>query len=270
MTPARWLGRCSPGDVRRIRQPSKSGRKGDNGRILVIGGSREYFGAPIHSLRAASLFVDLAFYSPFPDNNALARKVKLANQDVIVCAPKNLTATARRCDAILLGPGMAESVASKRIVDACLSLGKPTVLDAGAMLVANRKLWRADRVALTPHSGEFKRLFGVEASAASARAMAAKWNCSLLVKNHGEDYVTDGRVVFVNKSGIPAMAKGGTGDVLAGLAVAFAARNELLLSLKAAAFLNGAAGRLLEKKKSWAFSATDLAEAVPAAFALLR
>ncbi|OIO26730.1 NAD(P)H-hydrate dehydratase [Candidatus Micrarchaeota archaeon CG1_02_55_22] len=260
---------CRASDVAALKKPAKGSRKGENGVLLVVGGSKEYFGAPIHSLRAASFFVDLAFFSPFPENNSLARKVKIANQDVIVVS--DWRKAAERADALLVGPGLAVGAREKSLVDYCVGLGKPVVLDAGAIkLVSKDKLH--SRVALTPHAGEFKNAFGLTvpkgvAAAPVVKRVATESGCNILLKNAGIDLITDGKQVFLNKSGIPAMTKGGTGDVLAGLAAAFACRNDLLLSLRAAAYLNGAAARELEKKRGWAFTATDLAESVPDAYA---
>jgi NAD(P)H-hydrate epimerase len=258
---------CSASDVRAIRAPPKGSRKGENGVLLVIGGSKSYFGAPLHALRAASLFVDLGFFSPFPQNNALASQVKLANADLIV--ERDWRKAVKRADAILVGPGFEGTGAEKRLVDAVLRLGKPVVLDAPAIWLADKRLF-GPNVAVTPHAGEFEKAFGVVAGEKSCFEQARKFNCNILLKNHGVDYVTDGKKIFSNKSGIPAMTKGGTGDVLAGLAAAFACKTPLLASLKAAAFLNGFAGRRLYKRANFAFTATDLANEIPSAFAALR
>lgn len=258
---------CSASDVRAIKAPPTGSRKGENGVLLVIGGSKSYFGAPLHSLRAASLFVDLTFFSPFPQNDSLASRVKLANADLIV--EGDWRKAAKRPDAILVGPGFEGTGAEKKLVDAVLRLGKTVVLDAPAIWLADKGLF-GPNVALTPHAGEFEKAFGTKAGEKSCLESARKFNCSILLKNHGTDYVTDGKKIFSNRSGIPAMTKGGTGDVLAGLAAAFACRNPLLPSLKAAAFLNGFAGRRLYKRSSFAFTATDLAGEIPSAFAALR
>ena len=259
---------CRASDVAFLKRPRPGGRKGENGVLLVVGGSAEYFGAPIHALRAASFFVDLVFYSPFPENNSLARKVKVANQDVIVA--RDWRKAAGRADALLVGPGLAAGAKEEKLVDYCVGLGKPVVLDAGAVALVDKRELHS-RVALTPHAGEFRNAFGLAvprgASAAGvAKRVAGGLGCNILLKNAGVDVVTDGEKVFLNKTGVPALTKGGTGDVLAGLAAAFACRNGLLLSLRAAAYLNGAAARELEKKRGWAFTATDLAEAVPGAY----
>ncbi|MFH0922838.1 MAG: NAD(P)H-hydrate dehydratase, partial [Candidatus Micrarchaeota archaeon] len=129
---------------------------------------------------------------------------------------------------------------------------------------ADKKLFTKN-VLVTPHPLEFKALFGVEASPEEAKRQAKKWMCAVLLKRR-YCFVTDGVKVWKNDNGNEGMTKGGTGDVLAGLCAAFRCKNDLLLSAKSAAFINGFAADVLYTIQGAAFDADDLAESVAFAF----
>jgi NAD(P)H-hydrate epimerase len=243
-------------------------RKGENGMVAVIGGSRQYHGAPILAVRAANRFCDLVyFHSPFGLNNALVKRMKFEVAEVIVVDSARLARAVERSDCVLIGNGMAVNANTKRLVNGLLKKfwGKKFVLDAAALHVVDKKLL-SPRVGVTPHAGEFKALFGVEASAEQVFKQAKKYGCVVLLKRPAGDFISDGKRLFVNETGNAGMTKGGTGDCLAGLLAALACKNDLLTAACAAAFANGAAGDLLLKEKGFNYNASDLIEALPRAF----
>jgi len=253
--------------LKRLMRPAPSSRKGENGILLVVGGSEKYHGAPFYAVEAASRFADLIFFhSPAAEHKALLLEMRKKSREFIWTDTADLDATAKRADCILLGNGMGVSSRTKRIVNGLLRRhrGKRFVLDADALKVADKKLFRG-RVMVTPHAGEFKALFGSNASAAEAKKQARKWNCIVLLKgkaDFGADIISDGVHVAKNVTGNAGMTKGGTGDVLAGLAAALACKNSLFLAACAAAYLNGAAGDRLFKRFGFRYNASDLAKEV--------
>jgi len=249
--------------LKKLARPSPSSRKGDNGVLLVVGGSAKYHGAPLYAVEAASRFVDLVFFhSPAAEHRALLLEMRKKSREFIWTDARDLDATAKRADCILLGNGMGVSFRTKRVVNGLLRKhgNKKFVLDADALKVADKKLFNG-RVMVTPHAGEFKALFGVAASADEAKKQAAKWKCVVLLKGK-TDIISDGKLTMKNVTGNAGMTKGGTGDVLAGLAAALACKNGLFLSACAAAYLNGAAGDRLFKRFGFRYNASDLAEEI--------
>jgi NAD(P)H-hydrate epimerase len=178
----------------------------------------------------------------------------------------------RRLNAVLLGPGSGADARLAAAIGAALDAGAGIVLDADAFRVLaepNGLLARLNgRVLMTPHEGEFARVFGSPAPRIHAVVKAAaKTGASVLLK--GSDTVVadpDGKVV-INSGAPPELATAGSGDVLAGLAVGLLA-NRLSPTLAAliACWLHGKAASLFGP----GLVAGDLPDSVPRALAILR
>ncbi len=254
-----------PKTVRKLRL-NRFQRKGQNGILTIIGGSRRYHGAPLYAIQAAAPFVDLIyFYSPEKDNAWIARKMKTKSRAFITVLNRiELNAAVEKSGAVLAGNGLGENPSNKKLVNGLLRKFplKKFILDAGAMIVADKKLFR-NRAVLTPHAGEFLRCFKKKASAEEAKKQASKNRCVILLKGK-TDFITDGKGTFKNTTGNRGMTRGGTGDVLAGLVAALSTQNPLLLSAEAGAYLNGLAGDLVAKERK-AFTADDVAARLPEA-----
>lgn len=253
--------------VRQLRLPHSDSYKGRNGVLTVIGGSHKYHGAPLLALLAASRFVDLVyFYSPEKENVKLLAKLKAATRTFIGISAEELKATIKRSDAVLIGNGMTVDADSKRLVNGLLKAWpeKRFVLDAAALRVVDPARLGPNCL-LTPHANEFYALFGTPISPSTVESMAREMHCVILAKGKF-DLISDGRRTYRNLTGNEGMTKGGTGDVLAGLAAAFYCKSDALVSACAAAYLNGLAGDRLKKKVGIAFNADDLVAEIPHAF----
>ncbi len=185
-----------------------------------------------------------------------------------------------RKNAVLIGPGNGVSRETRGRALAALAAGKRTVLDADALSVfeanpatlfdaiANSK---SDAVVLTPHDGEFARVFGDLASGADrlARARAGAEAIGAVVVLKGGDTViaaADGRAA-INSNAPPELATAGTGDVLAGLVVGLLAQGMPAFEAAAAAcWLHGEAARRFGP----GLIAEDLSEALPGVLADLK
>lgn len=252
-----------PGNVKFLEKRRKDSHKGENGGILVIAGSKKYHGAGIFAARAASLFADLVFVLTEKENIPFVKK---ATPSIIVSElnKKNLTEFIERTDSILVGPGLSESKRNRELINYALKKfsEKKFVLDATALKLVNRKLLNKNCV-LTPHAGEFKKLFKERASEQEVLKQAKKFNCLIVLKG-SVDLISNGIHAYKNFSGNALLTAGGTGDVLAGTIAAFAAKNPLLDSALAGTFLTGFAGDLIAIKKS-ALNAETLLEFLPSA-----
>ena len=257
------------------------GHKGNFGKLLLLCGSRGYTGAAFFAamgaLRAGAGLVFLGV----PESIYGIEAVKL-NEPVIFPLPDaggRLSADAvpeiltrlPQMDAVLVGPGLGQSEGTLAVVRAVLEKAEcPVVVDADGInvLSAHRDLLRGRKLPtiLTPHDGEFARLGGVigEDRMAAAAALAEELGCTVLLKGH-ETCVTDGVNGYINPTGNPGMAVGGSGDVLAGVITALLGAG--LPPLEAAAcgaWLHGAAGdRCAAELGQYGMLPTDMLSALP-------
>ena len=257
------------------------GHKGNFGKLLLLCGSRGYTGAAFFAamgaLRAGAGLVFLGV----PESIYGIEAVKL-NEPVIFPLPDaggRLSADAvpeiltrlPQMDAVLVGPGLGQSEGTLAVVRAVLEKAEcPVVVDADGInvLSAHRDLLRGRKspTILTPHDGEFARLGGVigEDRMAAAAALAEELGCVVLLKGH-ETCITDGVNGYINPTGNPGMAVGGSGDVLAGVITALLGAG--LLPLEAAAcgaWLHGAAGdRCAAELGQYGMLPTDMLSALP-------
>ncbi len=182
-----------------------------------------------------------------------------------------------QADALALGPGMTtDARTSEWIRDVVRSSEVPVILDAdGLNAFAGRAEELADRKAdlvLTPHAGEFARLAGVSASDLQAervrlvRELAARTAATVLLKGSRTLIATPDGVVRINPTGGPALATGGTGDVLTGMIAGLVARGlEVHDAAIAAAYAHGIAGALAATELGDGATAGDVLARVPAA-----
>lgn len=257
------------------------GHKGNFGKLLLLCGSRGYTGAAFFAamgaLRAGAGLVFLGV----PESIYGIEAVKL-NEPVIFPLPDaggRLSADAvpeiltrfPQMDAVLVGPGLGQSEGTLAVVRAVLEKAEcPVVVDADGInvLSAHRDLLRGRKspTILTPHDGEFARLGGVigEDRMAAAAALAEELGCTVLLKGH-ETCITDGTDGYLNPTGNPGMAVGGSGDVLAGVITALLGAG--LPPLEAAAcgaWLHGAAGdRCAAELGQYGMLPTDMLSALP-------
>jgi len=242
--------------------PPAHSHKYQNGLILVIAGSRQYHGSLVFSAVTASRLADLVFICTARENFAIVKKYSPA---FIVHPYSDAKKLAKKVDSVLIGPGIEESGAMKKLVNKIVSENKhkKIVLDATALRLVNQKLLNSN-CCVTPHAKEFSVLFGCNPTKENVFAMAKESNCVVALKGK-IDYISDGVRLYCNKTGNAGMTKGGTGDTLAGLVAGFAANNPLLESALAACYINGFAGDLLSKELGFMYNATDLMEELPTA-----
>ena len=255
-------------------------RKGDNGTVLVVGGSYIYHGAPILSSLAALRSGSDLVYTCVPKINAQATRAISPNLIVIPLVDAKLTRGAANkllgqippgLDSATIGMGLAikDIESLKTLVKPLLDSDVRLCLDASALVNGILPLLQNQNVVVTPHAGEFKRMFGdIPAESIKERILIvekhAKKNSLTILLKGPSDIISDGKKTFLNSKKTPAMTVGGTGDVLSGIVAAFLARNRNPLeSASAAAFVNGLAGKLVQRKLGLHMTATDLVDVLP-------
>ena len=263
--------------------------KGDYGRILLLAGSRGMVGAAAMAgtaaLRAGAGLVTVgtprSVYPILAAQVACCTTRPLPETPVATLSERGFGAImqlAESFNVVALGPGLGRHPSTTRLVHhLVLKLPKPVVLDADGLnaLAENVALLRhaaAPRI-LTPHPGEMARLAGLSAARVqqSRKAVALRFahehGVVLVLKGHGS-IVTDGRRVFVNPTGNPGMATGGTGDVLTGTIAALIGQQlDPFDAAVLGAYVHGLAGDLAaEQFGEVGLIATDVLDFLPQAF----
>jgi len=256
-------------------------RKGANGTVLVVGGSHIYHGAPIlSSLAALRSGTDLV-YTAIPKIHAGATRAISPSLIVLPMADQKLTRGSvnkllglvpKNLDSATIGMGLAiqEVGALKNLIKSLLDGDVRLSLDASALIPDVLPLLSDKNVVVTPHAGEFRRLFGQSPPDSLRRRvplterLAREHGATILLKG-ATDIITDGKITYLNSKKTPAMTVGGTGDVLSGLVAGLLARNRKTVeSAAAAALINGNAGRLAQKKLGLHITSMDLIPEIPA------
>jgi ADP-dependent NAD(P)H-hydrate dehydratase len=255
-----------------------SSRKGDNGTVLIAGGSRFYHGAPVLSTMAAlrsgadlvytavprSIITAVRSFSPaiialpLPDD----KLTKGSANRLIAMLPKNP-------DSASIGMGMSlDPEALIALVRNLRQAGTKILLDASALIPQVLEEISNTGSIVTPHSGEYKRLFGREPGSTKEDMRS---DVHKLAKEHGitialkgwVNIISDGEQLAAIKRSTPAMTVGGTGDVLSGLAAGLLAKMKPFDAAIVAIYLNGLAGTLAYKQAGLHMIATDLIDNLP-------
>ena len=255
-------------------------RKGDNGKVLIVGGSYIYHGAPVLSSLAALRSGSDLVYTCVPKINAFSTRSLSPDLIVIPMADSKLTrGTVNKMlgqvpvdiDSTSIGMGLAiqDIEAIKLLVKSLLDRNVRISLDASSLTKEILPIIEGQNVVVTPHSGEFKRLFGVpvendtESRLSSCKKFAKKHSITILLKGQ-EDIVTNGDVSYTNSTTSPCMTVGGTGDILSGLTAGFLSRNKNIIeSASAATFVNGMTGEILQNEYGNHIIASDLISKLP-------
>ncbi len=256
---------------RDLKIPTRSSKshKGDNGKVLIIGGSKDYAGAValagIAALRTGVDWVTVAvpekvgwaINSLTPD--LVVKKYK--GDDFCASRAKEILKLAQSFDAVLIGNGIG--MHAKSFCKAFLSkVNKPCVIDADAIKAVS--LQSINNCLLTPHRRELdillenSELRTVEGPESIQKII----NDNVILLKGPVDIIISKNKVNYNKTGNPGMTKAGTGDVLAGLCVGFLGQGlSLFQSAVNAAYINGVLGDLqLKKHKGYTYLASDLLE----------
>ena len=263
--------------LKKIVKPQSGSHKGQNGKLMIIGGSRLFHAASRWSLLVASRIVDMVFYSSVPINNQLIREAKKEFVNGIVVPRSDVDQYLSEADCILIGPGMERCRQTEKITNRLLAkfYDKRWVVDAGALQMMDPDLINP-RMILTPHKGEFKMLFNqaidsiknkkeIKDTHPTVKAVkkAIDDHLATIVLKGPVDLVCSPKKLTYNTTGNEGMIKGGTGDTLAGLIAALYCTNEAFLSAQAGVYINGLAGDDLYKKVGPNFNASDLANQIP-------
>jgi NAD(P)H-hydrate epimerase len=256
----------------------KDSHKRVNGTVCVVGGSRLYHGAPfLCATGAIRSGVDLVFVAV---PALIAPSVRALSPDFIVIPlpdakltrgnVSKLMSWVEGVDTFAVGPGLGaqkpEWVA--HALNEMKGASRALVVDADALRPQILGSVRNTKTVVTPHAGEFERLFGeslpedLDAKVTVASSCAKKAGLTVLLKGP-TDIITDGERVALNVTHSPAMTVGGTGDVLTGITAGLLAKGvPPFEGACAAAFINGSAGAEAAKIRGLHITASDVANQI--------
>lgn len=269
-----------PNLIQKIILPrSKLSRKGENGITLIVGGSRLYHGAPLLSSLAAlrsgndlvytaipkinlsasrNFSLDLIFI-PFPDD-------KLTNGAV----RRLLNSVPKKIDAAAVGMGLNFSK-PQALLSLITTLNQQDVrllIDAGGLIPNILQKIVNTKTVLTPHPGEFKRLFGelptgdLESQIKLVKRFAKEYGLVIILKGFW-NIVTDGHEVYVIPRSTPSLTVGGTGDILSGLVTGYLTKYNPIHACILGLYFNGVAGLNIYNKIGLHMVASDLLSELP-------
>jgi ADP-dependent NAD(P)H-hydrate dehydratase len=277
-----------------MRRPESN--KGDFGRVLIVGGSRNMPGAPalaaLAALRSGAGLVTVAVPRSIQQTVVslvpCATSIALAeDEDGLISEQaahdlSKLILEQKKFDVVAVGPGLGKAPVGSLIQD--LNRNKiPNVIDADGLNILAGTDWHGQLsgpCVITPHPGELARLLGLTVSEIqSNREYQAQHAVSLMRKNSGTKaavallkgigtVVTDGEQIYINTTGNPGMATGGSGDILTGIIAALIGQK--LSPFQAAvlgAYIHGRAGDLAAKQLGEiSLIASDLVDFLSVAF----
>lgn len=256
-----------------LKPRAAASHKGDHGHALLIAGSKGKMGACVISARACLRSGVGLLSVNIPEEERFI--LQTAIPEAMVTLRDNKKINFSSFASIGIGPGLGISKTSIKLVKSVLSCNQPMVLDADALniLAAEKTLLKKLKkdTILTPHPKEFDRLFGVHKTEEQRRKkaveMANKYNVIIVLKGpitkisyHGE--------TFLNTTGNSGLAKGGSGDALTGMILAFLAQGYApLTATKIAVYLHGfAADIALADQSKESMLITDVIEQLGTAF----
>ena len=272
-----------PGDLLRIKKRDDESHKGQNGKVLVIGGSKEYSGAPalaaLASLAAGADIVVVAC------PRELSPVIRSYSPDIIVHSLSNdflnpkdtdeLVELSEKFDAVVIGCGIGrESETALAVNDLVVEIENPMVIDADALKLVGPGVLprRVHETVITPHAGEFREFSGIGAPLDMhdkihvVKEVSRESETTVVLKG-AVDIVARNDRLKLNRTGNPGMTVGGTGDCLAGLTGALLAQgHDGFEAAFLGAYINGSAGDIAAKEYGYNFKATDILDFIPRAF----
>ena len=244
----------------RLPRREQDSHKGDYGKLLIVAGSEGYTGAPVFAAQGALRSGAGLVYLGVPRDvyPMVATRCSSAMPFPLPDDTEQLVERARSCDVVLVGPGLGRSLQAQQLVFRLIEEAEgPLVLDADGLNAlegqTQRLGARTGLTVLTPHDGEFARLAGcslpLNDRVEQAAELAQDTGCVVVLKGHETLTVDPQGRVWRNTTGNPGMAKGGSGDILAGMIASLLGQKQLTGCVSCpgelvawAVYLHGAAG----------------------------
>lgn len=283
-----------PKILKKLYLPPPNSHKGQNGKLLLISGSKLFHSSSLWALKVASRIVDMVFYCSVDENNQIVKESKKEFRDGIVVPRSKIEDYISEADCILIGPGLPRKEGqeagdddTKILTESLLKKypNKKWVIDGGSLQTIDPSFIPPNAI-LTPHAREFEQLLNFQFSICNFQSisndqilkvqnkveeMAKKYNCAVVLKGPtdivcGLDNGVRPPTLKLRRveGGNAGMTKGGTGDVLAAIIASLYCKNENpFLVACSGSYLNKKAGESLFEKVGYYFNASDLTDEIP-------
>lgn len=253
--------------LEQIYLPKPGSHKGQNGKLLVIGGSKLFHSSIFWAADVASKIVDMVhFTSPINENNEIVRsQIKQGFWTGIVVDWSDVENYINEDDCVLIGPGMERSAETRRIVNQLLQKfpDHKWVVDGGALQMVDPLLLTKTTI-ITPHLHELEQLAANlgDLSTQNTIKLLQKQGAVVLFKSVVDQVYAANQLIEI-EGGNPGMTKGGTGDVLAGLVAALYCLHDALTASVVGSLVNKRSGDTLWRHSGPYFNAGDMVDQVP-------
>lgn len=257
---------------------NRDSHKGDYGRVHILSGCVGYTGAPYFASEAALRSGSGLVYLHVPEEIWSVLAVKCQETMVFPLREDSISEKLSEADAVLIGPGLGrDPLRDFRTRKLARELPTALVLDADGINAFSGhidvlKARKGRLTILTPHEGEFSRLLGGNLAELDRAAKAARFardsGCIVVLKGHRSISAFPDGTLYVNTTGNPGMAKGGSGDVLSGMILSLLGQGIAPeQAVPAAVWLHGRAGDLCASRLGeYGMTPSDLLRAIPEAF----
>lgn len=241
------------------REPNSN--KGTFGKILNVAGSNNYIGAAYLSSLAA--YKTGAGYVALATVEKVAKSICSVLPEVVNIKRYQALNNLQAFDVLLIGCGLGKNIITKvlfrNFIKKANEINIPVIIDAdGLNILAQSNIKIPQKCIITPHPAEAGRLLNISVEEVlkdlecSAKALSQKYNCVTVLKTHNTVICNQNNEIYINGHGNSALAKAGTGDVLAGIIAGLLAQKlELFEAAKLGVYLHSRAGEL---------ASTDLTE----------
>lgn len=284
------MEKFDPNELKKLYLPPPNSHKGQNGKLLLISGSKLFHSSSLWALKVASRILDMVYYSSVDENNKIVMEAKKEFRNGIVVPRNKIEEYVVEADCILIGSGLPRKEGqeigdddTKILTESLLKKypAKKWVIDGGSLQAIDPSFIPNNAI-LTPHQREFEQLkFKIQNSKLKiavqnskleeqVKLFAQHYNCTIVLKGPtdivcGPFGSAQGGIRCVRiPGGNAGMTKGGTGDVLAALIASLYCNNkDPFLVASSGSFLNKKAGESLFKRVGYYFNSSDLVDEIP-------
>lgn len=262
---------------KKLSLPQPNSHKGQNGKILIIGGSSLFHSASLWAAEVVSHFADMVHYSSTVENEEIFLSLKKKFHNGMVISQNKLMDYVKEDDTVLVGPGMMrEGKEGKYTYNLTKTLvekfpNKKFVFDAGALQMIEVDWLKnlKQKAVITPHQKEFEKLFGININIMTikdkekiVKTKAKEFKTVILLKAV-VDIISDGDNTMIIEGGNAGLTKGGTGDVLASLTSSFYLNNNCFDSAVFASILLKKTSEVLYRTKGYWYNVSDIIDKLP-------
>ncbi len=263
-----------PGEILAFPKNQPSSHKGDNGILLVISGSQEYYGSAVYAIKSAlRMGIDLLYlFTPRITADRISSNVydiilREAGEKYFEIVPQLLEMIRNKNIALAIGPGISKERTAlnniRKVITASIQSRRPMVIDADPLTITSEFNFE-NLTVLTPHGGEFRNAFGLEPNEENAKKVARDLNAVILLKGR-TDIITDGTRIKYNKEfHHESMTRGGTGDLLTGAVGGLLAKGvDPYHSACLASYVIGKSGLLAFKNLGYSYYTSEILNFIP-------